>query len=113
MKKWYKFYTKFKTFIDHIKTTKILQEAQYANMNSNDKVIKVETIKNYINKEDNDKANESIQMFINGDDDITETTTNITSQRVSQGNVFSYYGSVKPNFNGFFNGNQYNDDDDY
>ena len=109
----YKFYTKFKTFIDHIKTTKILQEAQYANMNSNDKVIKVETIKNYINKEDNDKANESIQMFINGDDDITETTTNITSQRVSQGNVFSYYGSVKPNFNGFFNGNQYNDDDDY
>ena len=80
-----------------------------------EKVVKVDTIKNYINKEDpNDKVNESIQMFINGDEDTTETTTNMTSQRVSQGNnAFSYYGSIKPNFNGLFGANHYNDDDDY
>ena len=111
----YKFYSKFHNFIEHIKTTSIIAESQYDSKNQKEKVVKVDTIKNYINKEDpNDKVNESIQMFINGDEDTTETTTNMTSQRVSQGNnAFSYYGSIKPNFNGLFGANHYNDDDDY
>ena len=111
----YKFYSKFHNFIEHIKTTSIIAESQYDSKNQKEKVVKVDTIKNYINKEDpHDKVNESIQMFINGDEDTTETTTNMTSHRVSQGNnAFSYYGSIKPNFNGLFGANHYNDDDDY